>query len=150
MNRSVFAHMEFWVLICFSLIVPVAIYWRLLTKRTVSQTAVLLLGLALICVAGVDVYLLQVLKLLARASAMLADDLIFTSEISFALYLLPALFGGVGINLVSHVLINHLRGAEKRFEDEHSKEVTRGPALKEARHYLQTTRLQGFPPQGPP
>jgi hypothetical protein len=29
------------------------------------------------------------------------------------------MFGGVGINLVSHVLVNHLLEAEKRFKDEH-------------------------------
>ena len=43
----------------------------------------------------------------------------FLSEVSLALYLLPAMFGGIGINVISHVLIDHLLDAEKRFRDSH-------------------------------
>ena len=35
---------------------------------------------------------------------------------ALGLYLLPALFAGIGINLVSHVLIHHLVSAERRFD----------------------------------
>jgi len=119
MSASVLTEIEFWLLIVFSFVLPVWIYWLLLSKRTIAQTTVLLLGLALIAIAGMDVYLLQVLKSLAKLSPSLADDLVFVSEVSVALYLLPAMFGGVGINLVSHVLINHLHDAERKFKDEH-------------------------------
>jgi len=36
-------------------------------------------------------------------------DAVFVSKVSLALYLLPLLFAGVGIHLVSHVLITTLR-----------------------------------------
>jgi hypothetical protein len=35
------------------------------------------------------------------------------------LYLLPALFAGIGINVVSHILVSHRVGAEKKFAQEH-------------------------------
>jgi hypothetical protein len=57
---------------------------------------------------------------MAKLSASFIDDALFASELSLALYLLPALFGGIGINLVSHVLVNHLVQAEKRFKSEHA------------------------------
>ena len=40
-----------------------------------------------------------------------------------SLYLLPAVFAGIGVNLVSHVVIRHLNLAESRFErdDRHRK-----------------------------
>lgn len=119
MNTTIFTEVEFWLLITFSFVLPVWIYWLLLSKRTIAQTTVLLLGVALVGIAGVDVYLLQALKSMAKLSPSLVSDALFVSEVSVALYLLPAMFGGIGINLVSHVLINHLQAAEKRFKIEH-------------------------------
>lgn len=119
MNTTIFTEVEFWFLIIFSFVLPVWIYWLLLSKRTIAQTTVLLLGVALVAIAGVDVYLLQALKSMAKLSPSLVSDALFVSEVSVALYLLPAMFGGIGINLVSHVLINHLQDAEKRFKIEH-------------------------------
>ena len=119
MNKSIFTEVEFWLLITFSFVLPVWIYWLLLSKRTIAQTTVLLLGVALVGIAGVDVYLLQALKSMVKLSPSLVSDALFVSEVSVALYLLPAMFGGIGINLVSHVLINHLQEAEKRFKIEH-------------------------------
>ncbi len=29
------------------------------------------------------------------------------------------MFGGIGVNLVSHILVSHLVGAERRFAKEH-------------------------------
>lgn len=49
------------------------------------------------------------------------DDKLFASELSIALYLLPAVLAGIGINVVSHILIHHLLDAEKRFDREHQK-----------------------------
>lgn len=119
MNTTVFSETEFWLLILFSFLLPIWIYWLLLSKRTIAQTTVLLLGVAFVGIAGVNVYLLQALKLWAMLNTTPSGNAIFSSEISTALYLLPAMFGGVGINLVSHVLINHLHNAEKRFKVEH-------------------------------
>ena len=120
LSNTVFTQAEFWVLIAFSVVLPFLIYWRLLSTRAIAQSSILLLGLALVAIAGVDVYLLQRLAALARHSPSLSDDALFLSELSLALYLLPALFGGIGINLVSHVLLKHLGAAEKRFENARS------------------------------
>lgn len=118
MNTTVFTEMRFWLLVIFSGVLPFAIYWILLVKRAVSRTTVLLLGLSLVAIAGVDVYLLQSLATLAKLTASVADDAIFVSEVSIALYLLPAMFGGIGINIISHVLVSHLVEAETRFKSE--------------------------------
>jgi hypothetical protein len=99
-------------------VLPFAIYWILLVKRAVSRTTVLLLGFSLVAIAGVDIYLLQSLATLAKLTASVADDAIFASEVSLALYLLPAMFGGIGINIISHVLVSHLVEAGARFKAE--------------------------------
>ena len=87
-------------------------------KKAFSRTVVLLLGILLIVISGIDVFLLQRLGAVARNSPSLYDDMLFASEVSVALYLLPLLFAGVGMNLISHILINHLGDAEKRFDRE--------------------------------
>lgn len=119
MSASVFVRIEFWLLVIFSFLAPVALYATLMARRSVRPRAVLWLGLAFIAIAAIDVYLLQSVAGSSRQTASLADDAMFVSEISLALYLLPALFAGIGVNLVSHVLIRHLTDAEQRFEREH-------------------------------
>lgn len=118
MNHTVFVELKFWLLVIFSFIAPIVIYWLLLVKRAISKATVLILGLALILMAGIDVYLLQLLATHAKASPSMLDDAIFLSEVSVALYILPALLAGVGINIVSHVVIRHLVKAEALFEKE--------------------------------
>ena len=122
MNNSVFFEFRFWLLVAFSLVLPVAIYVVLLATRSISRPAVLAFGVVLVLMAGVDVYLLQTLKSLAHASPSLADDALFKTELSIALYVLPAVFGGIGVNLISHVLLRHLAEAEERFDREHTDE----------------------------
>ena len=118
-ETSVFTEIRFWLLIVFSGVVPFAVYAVLMVRRAISRWTVLLLGLALIVIAGVDVYLLQALATAARRTVSLVDDAFFLSELSVALYLLPAMFGGTGVNVVSHVIVEHLVEAERRFQDEH-------------------------------
>ena len=115
-GATVFTQARFWALVVFSFVLPCVIYGLLLVKRSVSPLVVLFFGLLLVFVAGVDVYLLQALAADARATLSRADNALFSSEVSTALYLLPALIGGVGVNVASHVLIRHLFGAERRFE----------------------------------
>jgi len=117
-TTTVFTELKFYALILFSLFVPLAVYAALFVKRTISQAGVLVLGIALIAIAGIDVYLLRSLETMAQATSSLSDDAFFVSELSLALYLLPALFGGTGINLISHVLIRHLTAAERRHDDQ--------------------------------
>jgi len=119
MSASVFVEAKFWLLVVFSFIVPVAIYGGLLAKRAVSAVTVLVLGLALVLVAAIDVFLLQSLIAMAKTTSSLVDDAVFLSELSVGLYVLPALLAGVGINVISHVLIRHLGEAERQFEKEH-------------------------------
>lgn len=116
MNTTVFTHVAFWLLVAFSLVIPSGIYWGLLARRSVAKRTALLLGFVLIALAGVDVYLLQILAEAAKHTSSLADDAVFTSAVSTALYILPAMFAGIGINIVSHILVNHLTAAEKEFE----------------------------------
>ena len=120
MNQSVFVELRFWLLVVFSLVVPAGIYVALLATRSISRLAVLWFGVALVLIAGVDVYLLQTLATLAHQTTSLTDDIVFTSELTVALYVLPLVFGGMGVNLVSHVLLRHLSEAEERFDREHT------------------------------
>ncbi len=119
MNQSIFFELRFWLLVVFSVVVPAGIYVALLVTRSISRLAVLWFGVALVLIAGVDVYLLQTLASLARKTASLTDDVVFTSELTVALYVLPLVFGGIGVNLLSHVLLRHLSEAEGRFDREH-------------------------------
>jgi len=95
------------------------IYGGLLAKRAISRATVLVFGFTLVIIAGGDIYLLQSLAALAKITASLADDTVFLSERSLALYLLPAMYGGIGINVVSHILLRHLAEAEREFLEEH-------------------------------
>ncbi|MEJ8855203.1 hypothetical protein WKW79_11520 [Variovorax robiniae] len=119
MKNSVFAELSFWFMAIASVAVPIAIYAVLLAKRAVSRNTVLVLGITLVAIAGVDIYFLRHMAAAASATESLADDALFLSELSFALYLFPLMFGGVGVNLISHVLISHLVAAERRFEKQH-------------------------------
>lgn len=114
MRDTVFVELQFWLLVVFSLVVPGVIVWVCLTVRTVSRGTVLVLGLLLVGIAGFDFYLLQALARMARETPSLADDVVFDSEITVGLYVLPAFLAGVGVNLTSHVLVQHLADAEKR------------------------------------
>lgn len=119
MQQSVFIRTEFFLLILFSLIVPLAIYAYMMWKRAISRKTVFFLAIVLIVLAGIDILLLQKLKGQAELTSSLIDNALFSSELSLALYLLPALFAGVGINMLSHLLISHLSQAERQFDREH-------------------------------
>ncbi len=114
-----FAETEFYVLIVFSLILPISLYGYMMWKRAISRKTVMLLGSILIVIAGVNVVLLRRLVTLATVSSTIIGDSIFKSELSVSLYLLPILYAGIGVNMLSHLLINHLTDAEKRFDQGH-------------------------------
>jgi hypothetical protein len=46
------------------------------------------------------------------------DDMIFASEFSIALYMLPVIMAGIGINLLTHVMSEHLIIAELDYDRE--------------------------------
>jgi hypothetical protein len=114
MHDSLFLELRFWLLVLFSIVLPGIIVWVCLTVTALSRNVVLLLGLILAGIAGFDFYLLQALGRTAKATLSLTDDRIFDSEITVGLYVLPALLAGVGINVISHVLLQHLIDAQKR------------------------------------
>ena len=115
MHDTIFVELKFWLLVLFSIVLPGIIVWICLTVTALSRNTVLILGFILVVIAGFDFYLLQALAQMARATPSLTDDRIFDSEITVGLYVLPALLAGVGINVTSHVLIQHLTDAQKRF-----------------------------------
>jgi hypothetical protein len=117
-STSVFLEARFWFLMLGSVVLPFGIYAVLMLKRAISRSTVLLLGFALLSIAGFDVYVLQELSQASMRSSSPLDDALFASEVSVALYLLPALFAGLGINVISHVLTRHLDAAERRFAEE--------------------------------
>jgi hypothetical protein len=119
MIKSAFFQIEFILLIFFALIFPVSIFAYMLRKRAISRTSVLFFGVTLVAFGGVSVFLLQRLKTLSLTSLSLIDTRVFASEISFALYLLPVLFAGIGVNLISDVLIRHIAEAEKKCDNDH-------------------------------
>ncbi len=114
MSDSVFIGSDIFALIIFSILLPIGIYIYMMWKSSISRTLVLLLGIVLIVVSGIDVFLLQRLAVLTKTTPSLFDDKIFASELSVAFYLLPLLFAGIGMNLISHILISHLNDAERR------------------------------------
>ncbi|MDM0014299.1 hypothetical protein QTH87_17805 [Variovorax sp. J22P168] len=116
---SVFTEATFWLMVLLSVVLPVGIYAVMILKRAISRWTVLTLGFSLVAIAAVNVYFLQRLATHAALTPSLADDMVFVSEVRVALYLVPALFAGLGINVISHVLTTHLTAAERRFAEEH-------------------------------
>ncbi|WP_240531386.1 hypothetical protein [Variovorax boronicumulans] len=115
-DATIFTEVRFWGLVLCSLVLPAAIFVTLFVRREFSKTTVLAFGLLLIALAGADIFLLRALARLAQATPSLADDLVFSSELSIALYIFPAAFGTIGLNMVSHVLMHYLKQKEARFE----------------------------------
>lgn len=116
MTDSVFFDFEFFLLVASSLVLPIGIYYHLYRKRAISRKSVLGYAVILIALSAIDVLLLQSLGESAKSSLSALDDKIFSSGLSIALYILPAIFAGIAVNLISHILNIHLDEAERRFE----------------------------------
>jgi len=116
MAQSVFLQLEFYLLILFSLVFPGAIFGIMLLKKALSRPVIALFGMTLLVMAGVDIVLLKKLELLASNALSGSQDRFFNSEMAVSLYLMPAFLAGVGVNVISHILIRHLREAENQFE----------------------------------
>jgi hypothetical protein len=118
MRSSVFLEVEFYALVAFSIVLPVAILTGLSLKKAIARSTVLLFGILLIVFSGVDFILLRRLAAVVQKTPSVLDDQLFGSVLSVALYLLPVVFAGIGTNVVSHVLIQHLTEAEKKFDQD--------------------------------
>jgi len=88
-------------------------------RKAISRKVVLLFGVVLITISGINVVLLQRLSDMATKTPSLIDDRVFTSELSVALYLLPIIFADVDVNILSHILISYVCDAEKKFDHKH-------------------------------
>jgi hypothetical protein len=119
MQKSYFLEFEFIALVTFSFVLPMAILIWLSVKRAIARVTVLLFGVLLIVLSGVDFVLLRSLAASATRTRAALDDPALGSALSVALYLLPVVFAGIGTNVVSHVLIEHLTKAENKFDQEH-------------------------------
>jgi hypothetical protein len=125
MNQSVFVEFEFWLLVVFSIVIPTVIIWMCLNIRKVSRNHVLAVGLLMVAIAGLDIYLLQALQRRSRETPSTADDVIFDSEITVGLYVLPALLAGIGVNVASHVIIEHLSDAQLQFVRQRARDAAK-------------------------
>jgi hypothetical protein len=119
MNDSAFFHIEFWLLLLASLAAPLIIYFGLLWARRIQRLNILLFAVMLLLLSAADVLLLQHLSDIARATPSVFDDKVFASEFSLTLYLLPLLSAGIGINLISNVLTEHLHRVSRGSDDRH-------------------------------
>jgi hypothetical protein len=119
MSQTVFFEFQFVALVASSIVAPAVIFGIMLWKRAMSRATVLAFGIALIVLSCVDVALLEMLDSAAKLTPPLIDDRMFSSEVSIALFVLPAVLAGVGTNVVSQLLVSHLEKIEKQFDREH-------------------------------
>ncbi len=108
MQQSIYLEYEFWGLLACTIILPAGIILWLMWKRTFRRTTLSMVGILLVILSGLDAIFLQRLQTKAKATLDLLDDRIFVSEISIALYIIPLILAGIGVNLASHVLVEHL------------------------------------------
>ncbi len=109
METVVWLRLEFWLLVLSSLALPACIVAHLLRVRDIVRWVLLFYACALILLSGLDIVFLKAVMAAARHSGSLIDDAVFLSEYSLAFYVLPLLSAGVGINLLSFVITQHLR-----------------------------------------
>lgn len=119
MHQTVFFELEFLGLVLSSILLPVGIFIFLMKRDAIARGAVLFFASLLIALSAVDVFLLQHLARRVKQTPSLVDDQLFASEVSMALYVLPAVFAGIAVNLISHLIIAHLQRAERRFDRAH-------------------------------
>ena len=112
MKDIVFERVPFWVLIVSSLFIPVWMCWMMLSRKYTSRRRALTFGVSLLLLSALDLILLPVLYNEAKQSLSTSDDVVFASSYSVALYLLPLISAGLGINLVGHCLRSRLKFAE--------------------------------------
>ncbi len=109
MPNSLWIEVEFWALVLCSALFPLAIIVHLIRAVEIRRYVLMGFALALLILACVDFVLLGRVASLAHRTPDLLDDRVFLSEASAALYILPLVCAGVGINLLSFVITQHLR-----------------------------------------
>jgi hypothetical protein len=109
MPSSVWIEAQFWALVLCSMLLPLAIIVHLIRAVAIRRYVLMGFALALLALACADFILLGHVASLAYRTPDLLDDRLFLSEASAAFYILPLLCAGVGINLLSFVITQHLR-----------------------------------------
>ena len=79
MSNSIFVEIEFFSLVIFSFILPFSIYIYMMRRKAISRKLVLLFGVILITISGINVVLLQSLSEMAAKSSSLLDDKILVT-----------------------------------------------------------------------
>ena len=106
---SILIKAEFWGLVAVSIALPVAVIWHLVRVVRISRALLIGYSITLMGVSGLDAVLIKAIAVLARQTSSLADDKVFLGEYSLALYLLPLISAGVGMNLLTYTITRHLR-----------------------------------------
>ncbi|MDI1300795.1 MAG: hypothetical protein PSX71_02715 [bacterium] len=88
---------------------PGVVELHLLRVEAISRGVLVGYALALLFLSGVDVVLLKMVVVAAKQSQSLLDDVLFLSASSMAFYLLPLVSAGIGVNLLSFSITQHLR-----------------------------------------
>lgn len=109
LTDTILVKAEFWALVATSLALPVAIIWHLVRAVRILRRVLIGYSILLMVVSGLDVILIKAIAVLARETSGLGDDKVFLSEYSLALYLLPLITVGVGVNLLTYTITRHLR-----------------------------------------
>lgn len=118
MNNPFYLEFKFWGALSCSVIIPTILFAWMTWRRSISAFVIIVIGLFLVFIAGIDAIFLRLLSAKAKATPDILDDKIFVSEISIALYIIPLILAGIGVNLASHVLCNHIIIAELDEEKE--------------------------------
>jgi small basic protein len=109
MPNSTWIEAQFWTLVLGSILPPLGIIVHLIRTAEIRRYVLMSFAVALLVLACLDFVLLGRVAHLARHTPDLLANGIFLSEASAALYILPLAWGGVGINLLSFVITQHLR-----------------------------------------
>ena len=117
----VYFEMQLLLLILASIVLLLGIYGFLYRRSAIGRGTVMVFALVLLVIAGTDVALLHGLNGRIQEGPLLLYGHLFSEQLATALYVLPAVLAGLGINLMSHVLIHHLNEAEQRFDYERQK-----------------------------
>jgi len=117
-SPTAFAQFLFWVLVSIAIGIPVSLFLVQLAGRQFARSTMLVFGVLLTAFAGMDLFHLRALSIEALQTPCLADDLMFSSALSIALYVLPAVLGAWGANAASHAFVRCFRPQEGHFEED--------------------------------
>ena len=108
LTETLLVRFEFWGLVIAAIALPLIVLMALLKSKTIARARLIGCAAFLILLGALDIGLLRSVMVLARSTPGFVDDAVFLSEYSAALYILPYLSAGVGVNLLTHAITHHL------------------------------------------